>query len=115
MTEDAVLNEHDASLMLLALSGREARCGSNRGLMYLKNRSIAAGKRLEFVKDEIRRKKLQKPPRMGNKQVDYWLRRNALQNEVVSLEAMLVNLEAEIQFLAANRYAFSQHVHTPTV
>jgi hypothetical protein len=30
MTEDAVLNEHDASMMLLALSGREARCGSNR-------------------------------------------------------------------------------------
>jgi hypothetical protein len=118
MTEDAVLNEHDAAMMLLALSGREARSGPNReGLLDVQNRTILVGKRLEFVKEEIRLMKLQTPPRTnrGNKQLRYWLQRDALQKEVVTLEALLFSLKVEGQFLAANPYSFSLGVHTSSV
>jgi hypothetical protein len=107
----AVLNENDASIMLLALSGRQASCGLNAEVSHVQKRVLAAEKRLEVVKMRLRLDTCQRTPGMGGKLSTFTLQQHALQAELVSLEALLVSLDVEGRYYAANPNEFSQLVH----
>jgi hypothetical protein len=101
----AVLSESDASIMLIVLSGREAPCAPTAELLHVRKRVIAADKRLEVVKERLWLHLLQTPPRTSRKSSVFMVQKYTLQAEVASLEALLVNLEAEDRYIAANPYA----------
>jgi hypothetical protein len=107
----AVFNENDASIMLIVLSGREAPCGLNAEMLNVRKRVIAAEKQLEWAKTRLRLNIFHRSPRISRNKITFMLQQDALRAEVTSLEALLVNLEAESRFIAANPNAFSQVVH----
>jgi phage shock protein E len=99
-TADAsVLDEHAATIMLLALSGRGARVPIEQ-LLQLHKLQTAAATQLEVVNMRLRNNMLQSTCRRDAKGVSYRVQRLSLQDEKIALEARLVALEAEGRFLA---------------
>jgi hypothetical protein len=63
----AVLSEKDASIMLLALTGRVARCGLSVEQLHVRKRVEEAEERLEVVNTELRLNLFKGIPRTGRK------------------------------------------------
>jgi hypothetical protein len=102
-TGDNARNTADAAVMLLTLSGR-----GPVELLHIQKSSVAAATRLEFVKKRLQQKLSQTAPRRGGKRQAYWMDQRVMKAEIVTLEAMLVGLEAEGRYFATNPYVCIQ-------
>jgi hypothetical protein len=91
-----VLNEHDAAMILLALSGSDK-------ILTATNRQYLV------VKEQLRINMMRNPPRRGGTCDVYWMQRGRLQAEKVALEAELVTIKAEGRFFASPK-ANSQYL-----
>jgi hypothetical protein len=97
-TADAsVLDEHEAAIMLLALSGRGANILQ---LLQLHELQTEVATRLEVVNRLLRSSMNQSTCRMDAKSKSYRAQRRTLQSEKIALEAQVVALEAEGRFWA---------------
>jgi hypothetical protein len=99
-TADAsVLDEHEAAIMLLALSGSKTRVPITQLLQLLElQREVAT--QLEVVNRRLRNSMMQSMSRMDEKSKGYRAQRRALEREKIALEAQVVALEAEGRFWA---------------
>jgi hypothetical protein len=106
--DDVVRNERDASIMLLALAGREALYVPPVDLSHLHKLQTAAATQLQVVQERLRINMLQTTPSMDRKGVACRLERQTLQDKKKKLEARLLALQAQGRFAAEYPQCF-QH------
>jgi lactam utilization protein B len=104
------LNQHEASIMLLALSGSKACRRMNAEELQLIKLQRGVEAKLQLAKKRLQTNLLHNPPRIRKKDAARMQQRGYLQEEIVSLEAKLVALQAEARFFALNPNACSQYI-----